>query len=334
MASVVAETTWVDSRPDEIESALAQLWRQAGRATPVTRAVMSNVVIVRTCASGESRADVDDPAVDAVAALHPSRIIVLSHEDGCPLARAPIGARVGITAFGPRQARYAVERVVVRSSCEESSLPSIVRRLIRGDLPTSIWYQDDLSLRSPIGAILAEGRQLIYDSRTWSDLRGFRAVALAVRSSDIDVADLNWRRLAPVRQALCQVDAEAAIDDLKRGAVRITYAPAEAALGWLLYGWLASRVAWRRPAPQPRPDADAAAALVTLNIGDATGAITVALTPGQVRVAQHGSPPYAVTVRRESLTDAVVDELRTIASDASLRDTVEAIARVTSEESS
>ncbi len=337
MASVVVDRAWRDTAPDDIEPTLAALWRDVGPRASVARAVMSNLVVVRACDAAEPLDVFAGPhgeAIDAVAARHPSRVIVIAHEHGCPLTRGPIAARVAVASYGPPQARYAVEQVSVRSSCGESSLPSIVRRLIRGDLPTTIWCPGDLSKRPPLGAIVAEARQLIYDSRQWSDIGvGSRAIVDAIERMHIDVADLNWRRLAPVREALRHAGEGIPIDALRSGRVRIQHAPADAALASLLRGWLASRLGWSggmAPALEPLPGGPT----LTLTIDAAPHETRVELTPDRVRVAQHGWPPYVLGVRSESLADAVTAELRSLSSDAALADTLRAIARLTAEASS
>lgn len=337
MASPVVDRIWRDVTPDEIEAALAAAWRDLGPRTPLARAVMSNLVVVRACAADEpldAFALAEADTIDAVAARHPSRVIVIAHDHGCPLKRAPIAARVGVAAYGPPDARYAVEQVSVRSSCEPSSLPSIVRRLIRGDLPTSVWYPGDVSCQPPLPAIVAAGRQLLYDSREWRDVAaGIRAILQAIDASQIDVADLNWRRLAPVRQALRHAGHDLDMDDLRGARVRITHAPGEAAIAELLRGWLASRLAWQDDRV-PRIEQHDKTAPLTLTIGEAPRATTVELTADAVHVAQAGWPPYTLAVPRESVVDAVTAELRTLASDAALRDTLRVLARLTSEASS
>src|SRR5438067_7477007 len=57
-------------------------------------------------------------------------------------------------------------------------------------------------------------------------------------------ADVNWRRLAPVRQALVHAAESMQADDLRHADVRIAHRPGETALAWLLGGWLAARLHW------------------------------------------------------------------------------------------
>src|SRR5262249_28687710 len=149
MAGAVADRTWRDSTPDQLEADLAALWRELGHGeVRIARAVMSNLIVVR--APDKNRSALTDVAgglpLDDVTARHPSRTIVLEHCDQ-KAAGAPFEAGVGIVTFGPPAARYGVERIVVRSACPDGSLLSILRRLVRGDLPTSVWWTEDLSGR-------------------------------------------------------------------------------------------------------------------------------------------------------------------------------------------
>ncbi|HZT76560.1 MAG TPA: glucose-6-phosphate dehydrogenase assembly protein OpcA [Vicinamibacterales bacterium] len=337
MAGAVVEQAWRDAAPDDIEAALAALWREVAQEATVARAVMSNLVVVRACEADEpldAFAGAHADAIDAVAGRHPSRVIVIAHEHACPLSRAPIAARVGVATYGPPQARYAIEQVCVRSSCESSSLPSIVRRLTRGDLPTSVWYLGDLSQQPPLEAIVAEARQLIYDSRLWRDVRaGVRGVMAAIDETRTDVADLNWRRLAPVRQALRHAGEALGVEDLSRARLTIAHAPDETALAWLLHGWLASRLGWSDDL-RPRLIAQEGDAALTLTLGAPPAETTIALTPDHVRVAQHGWPPYVLGVPHEAAADAIAAELRSLSTDAVLLDTLRALARLTSAASS
>src|SRR5271156_4872342 len=195
------------STPETIESDLSTLWRDVVRGTPTTaRAVMSNLVVCCEPASSEDAGappPLDGVGVVEVAARHPARIIVLAHSRGEPDCAAKIAAAVGILTFGSGEARHAVEQIAIRSRCTDASLPSIVRRLTLGDVPTSIWWTDDLSRSPLLTTLVTMGRQLVYDSRQWTDVPGgvSSVAALLNHPHAPNLADLSWRRLAPMRQA-------------------------------------------------------------------------------------------------------------------------------------
>jgi len=144
------------STPETVEADLVALWRELADRGPFARAVMSNLIVFRARPRDRSE-PVDDALLDAVIANHPSRTIVLEHDrSGEP--GGVVGADVSVCIFDRAATPYGVEKIVVRSSCTEASLPSIVRRLARGDLPTSLWWTEDVSRIGPFAPLVAMSR--------------------------------------------------------------------------------------------------------------------------------------------------------------------------------
>src|SRR6266850_1382779 len=217
MAQSLIDRTWRATTSDEIEADLAALWREIGQQRPVARAVMSNLVVVRErpAARDADAVNADEVAkdlpLDEVVARHPSRVILIQHDRAPQTACAPSAVSVAVLTFGAPHARYGVEQIVVQAACAEPSLASIVRRLLRGDVPTSVWWTDDLSDVPPIDGIVAMARQFVYDSRRWRDIRG-GVLAVGRLNRRLDLADVNWRRLTPLRHALIHACRAADID--------------------------------------------------------------------------------------------------------------------------
>src|SRR5687767_1382175 len=151
---MAAALTSAPSSAHTVEVDLAALWCDVAAAGPISRAAMSNLVIVGDRTDRGPAALLEEPLVAAVARLHPARIIALEYHAGaraCP----PTAATVGIMTFGAGQPRYGVEMIAVRLECAGASLPSVVRALTRGDMPTTIWWKGDLSA-SPAAITLLE----------------------------------------------------------------------------------------------------------------------------------------------------------------------------------
>jgi len=325
MAGTIADRMWRVSAPESIEEDLAALWRELGRAdAPIARAVMSNLIVFRDRMApfdAEPSAIVQGLPLEDVASRHPSRMIVLEHcyhdKPGGPFA-----AGVGIVTFGPPHARYGVEQIVVRSACPDAPLLSILHRFVRGDLPTTVWWTEDLSQAPPPGPLLAVGRQLLYDSRCWRDVRrGVAALAPIVGNRSVDLADLNWRRLAALRQALVHARGPLTSPAWRRVSARIVSARGEDALAWLCAGWLRSV---QRDANAPVPAVEIGAlsdALLRVTVDG----ITATLTSHSVEVTGMPTPPMTVGVRVETEADAIAAELRTLSSDAALVATLEVL---------
>ena len=347
MAASVAQRMWRWSTPDAIEGDLSALWRDVGEGEGIARAMMSNLVVFRCARRGAPpRRSADEILeglpIDAVAARHPCRVIVIDHEPTAADAVAMTSAGVGVVTYGPPHARYGVEQIAVRCGCDEAAVPSIVRRLVRGDLPTSIWWADDPSRVSPVNAIIAMGRQLIYDSSKWRDIRrglialdryvssreSMRAKAdagNAPRAAGVDLADVNWRRLTSVRQALVFAARTSGAADWLPAEVRIAHRPGDAALAWLLAGWLVSRLrwdAWPRIVEERHGDA-----VLSIWIGAGAAEISATMARGRVVVTERGGTPSIVQVPHEGEADAVAAELHSLTFDICLHDALSALLR-------
>lgn len=331
MAKPVTTLLSRPSSPESIEDDLATLWRDAASDGPVTRAVMANLIVFRDRPLRELvdlAAPVDGVPIDEVVLRCPVRVIMLHHTaQSTPCG--PIGATISIYLFGPPGMRIGVEQIAVRSSCAEDSLPSVVRHLLLGDVPTTVWWADDLSRIAPFDAIVTMGHQLVYDSRQWRDIRrGMQALARLLSRPDApDLADLNWRRLTPMRQALVQALAPAA-GAAPNDALPLTvrYRPGDAALGWLLVGWVSSRLRWR-------PDADWAVTveeaphddeMLSVSLGSN---VTARMNGHRVLVKyKTGVAPFSIAVPRDTAADTIASELRTSVRNDCLREAVVALA--------
>ena len=321
MAAAVTERVWRASSPATIERDLSDLWRDLAAKGPIARAIMANLVIVRA-ARLERRAGV---AIDAVASQHPSRVIIIDHDSSggpCEIRNT----RVGVVTFAASgTSRYGIEQIAVRSTCTDESLPSLIRRLARGALPISVWWAEDLSQVPPRASIVETGRQLVYDSRQWSDVR--KGVIALEPWGHLDLADVNWRRLAAVRRA---VILAAAVDNGQwhPAGMRITHRAADRALAWLLAGWLASRLNWpggALPAMEELPpEGDT---VVALSVGRGADAISVRSDGRHVVVEHYSRPRSVIGIPHEDDADAIAAELHSLFHDARLHDALSALRR-------
>lgn len=334
MATAVANRLTRRATPEEIESGLADLWREAGTGGAVSRALMANLVIFREQADPHAvdlTVPVEGLPLDAVIQRHPSRVIVLHHTPGATAPSGPIDSSISLVLFGPPQARVGVEVIAVHSACVEASLPSIVRRLALGDVPTSIWWTDDLSRTVPLAPLLTMGRQLVYDSASWRDVRrGFAAIAaIDAEGPDLDLADLNWRRLAPMRQALTQALGPALrACEVRATRVRVRHRPGDAAIAWLLLGWLASRLGWPpRDWPVTIEEARHGDEVLSVAFEHGSAADLTATMDGHRVMTRYrtGAAPFILPRPHEPHADAIVAELRTLTRDTCLHAAIHAL---------
>jgi glucose-6-phosphate dehydrogenase assembly protein OpcA len=324
VAQSLIDRAWRETSADEIETDLAGLWREVAQQQAVARAVMSNLVVVRS-GTAQDLSDREhltaDLSLDDVVARHPSRVIVIEHARVPDEHGAPSGVHVGVVTFGPPHARYAIEEIVVRATCADDSLPSILRRLLRGDVPTSIWWIDDLSETPPVDALVSLARQLVYDSRSWRDV-GRAVRGLATVADRLDLADVNWRRLTPLRQALIHASDAVETGPLRQGDVRVVHGPGDAALAWLAVGWLSAQLGWPPDRPIQIEESAERDRLVSIEVGSE---LTAELNDYRVLVTRGGASSFAVGVPQLSPADAVAAELRNLGHDTCLRDALRAL---------
>jgi glucose-6-phosphate dehydrogenase assembly protein OpcA len=310
--------------PAAIEAELESLWRELADQTPAARAIMSNLVVVQDPAAD---ADEIERAIVDVAEHHASRIIVLVH--GNPARqREPVGASVGILLFGPQGTRHGVEQITIRSVCVQEGLPSIVRRLVLGDLPTAVWWTGDLSQTPPIAALVGMGRQFVFDSGRWRDVGAGLAtmVALLSQARTPDIVDINWRSFEPLRRAVVR-----GLRDLNRAGatptrIQVRHHPRDAARAWLLVGWLGSRagpLGARHPiAILDRDEAVAQPLSVSIDYG-AESALSAEMDDSRVLVkGTSATVPLSVQLPLESIAEAVAAELRSLGRDRALVDAI------------
>jgi glucose-6-phosphate dehydrogenase assembly protein OpcA len=321
--------------PAEIDEELALLWRDAGRDGPVARALMANLVVFKDCPA-KTRVDLSAPLqevpVAEIARRHPSRVILLYH-GGLQDLRSPNEATISILLFGDPPMRFGVEQIAIRSACAEASLPSIVRRLALGDIPTSIWWTEDFDQSTPLHSLVTMGRQLLYDSRQWRDVKA-AVLALAPlldRPDAPDLADLNWRRLAPMQQAIAEALKAAPPPAPRRSLrLRIQHRPGDAALAWLLAGWFCSRLEWSTPdwpvVLEERADRDEVLSVAFSD--DRGGEATATMNGNRVLVNYRtGMPPFSMAVPPQTDAEGVAAELRNLGFDVALHDALAALAR-------
>jgi glucose-6-phosphate dehydrogenase assembly protein OpcA len=323
MAPALTDRAWRPSTPERIEADLTALWEDLAREAPVSRAAMSNLVVFCLRPALEEVDPESEPKgvpLGAVSSHHPARVILLRHD---PDVTSPPQAQVGVRAFGPADARYGIEHIVVRSSCDEAALPSIVRPLLLGDMPTSIWWAEDFSSTPPLTALVTMGRQLLYDSRQWHDVRSavLAVVPFLSQTFGPDLADVNWRRLTPLRQALVHA-LESSARAHQPASIRIRHRPGEAALAWLLAGWLQDAF---EPPVSVEEEAVSGDSVLSLSFDDG---LELRLGSRSVTVADAlGPAPFSMSTPQESEAEALAAELRVLTHDAPFHRALTALAR-------
>jgi glucose-6-phosphate dehydrogenase assembly protein OpcA len=247
---------------------------EAGDEAPITRAAMSNVVVY--CEDDAQAGRVRDE-LSGILERHPSRVLVLVA--AAEAVRAGIEASVWAQcslAGGGRQ--ICEEHVSVRAAPGAARrLPSAVRPLLIGDLPTGLWWAapDPPSAGGAVFEELADlADQVIYDSVGWQEPQLLSALDWLAREREQRVADLAWPRVLPWRRALAETFDPAlrpgALAGIER--VEIEHGPHALPQAWLLLAWLAHALDWR-----PQQGAVEEGVALTWRLASAAGTVEVAV---------------------------------------------------------
>src|SRR5262249_24727308 len=123
-----------------IEEELAHFWHDAEApetGSPVTRACMANLVIV--CRNTDEEREITQE-IPSIVASHPSRVLLLVAD--VHTAREGLEPFLRTHPSLPEEGQqiYSEHVSVSAGSAGIARLPSIVRSLLLGDLPTPLWW--------------------------------------------------------------------------------------------------------------------------------------------------------------------------------------------------
>jgi glucose-6-phosphate dehydrogenase assembly protein OpcA len=347
----------------QIERELTAMWSAppAGAAdAPVTRACMSNLIVYVPSHDAAARLEAE---IVPIVEHHPSRVLMLVAEGTS--GGEPLEAYVSaLCHLGDGGRQVCSEHVVIRAGNGAiRRLPSVVRPLVLGDLPTALWWTGPAP---PVGGgelfreLREDATQVIFDSLEWTDQApGFVATAMwaaGVARND-GVSDLAWTRLGAwrslVSQALDPAVAPGALDSLHD--VEVEHGARTAPQAWLLLAWMADRLHWQlagasrageahfewsfttrrgatvraaaRPADRSRPDAFGA----RLRWGDEQRPSEVQVVRGdgdRITIVGATSATHAVVVPHRSRAALIAQELADLGRDAVYRASLEVARRL------
>jgi glucose-6-phosphate dehydrogenase assembly protein OpcA len=261
--------------------------------SPVLRACMSNLVIY--CGGAES-AEKIAAEVATVVALHPARVLLLVAEAGPEAGEFTSSVRVWGRVIDPGRWVCSEEVTLHATGRAVERLPSAVRTLLIGDLPTSLWWA--VPQPPPLAAnllydLLEHTEQIIYDSIGWAEpARGVVATAAWLAQMERGpgqgrwrvASDLNWRRLKYWRRLLAQsLDPAISPGTLESiTEVVLEHGPHAVIQAWELVSWLASRLGWHVQEGKVQPGVEIA------------WQFTGARGPVQVRIRRLDQGPPAI----------------------------------------
>ncbi len=242
--SIVQLQTPKDVSVSEIEAELSKIWQFHGDHT-ITRAATFTLLVYEP---GET-VGVPSASVDAIATQNPCRVI-----DLCP---SPNGTDEGLTAqvaaYCPVQKHRSnlvcCEYITLQGNFTAyERVKSTVAALLIADLPVFIWWK--ASPAPGLGvfdSLAALSSKLIVDSAYFENPEADLLKVHQLIESGIQMADLNWSRLAAWQELTAQAfdppERRASLRSVDR--VTVDFEKGNSTQALLYLGWLASRLQWR-----------------------------------------------------------------------------------------
>jgi glucose-6-phosphate dehydrogenase assembly protein OpcA len=242
-SSVVSLQAPKDVSVSQVEAELSKIWQSYGENSAARATTFNLLVYEPTSMGAASRM----ASVDAIASQSPCRVIdlvTLDEEDQgisaqvaayCPIQKSRSSLICGeyITLTG---AKPAFERV-----------HSIVPELLIPDLPVFLWWKESPAPNTRMFEKMVNlSDRLIVDSATFGESEADLTKIQGMIKSSVQIADLNWQRLAPwqelTAQAFDQPDRRAAVWEID--GITIDYERGNSTQALMFLGWIASRLGW------------------------------------------------------------------------------------------
>jgi len=228
----------------QLRSELTALWRDEGKG--VSRACHATLVLM--VSPGED----PDPLLDDLVLTHPSRVLRVEHDAKLP-PRDVVAWASGCCMKRSSGMLVCSETLHFLTGEEaEDRLPSIVRSLAvsgvplavisRGPSPLHLSWVDELGDDVDVIVGRSGGLDLIEAQELWRE---------SVKRTGLPrVEDVTWDELRPWRTAIQstfdRADNVARLQALSQVKIEIGQRPEPSPAGWLLAGWLGSRLGWKR----------------------------------------------------------------------------------------
>jgi glucose-6-phosphate dehydrogenase assembly protein OpcA len=185
---------------------------------------------------------------DAIASTNPGRIVTL-----CPILSDDEGVKAQVSAYCPIQKSNKNTLVcceyvnLMGTATALERIGGMISELLLGDLPQFLWWKatpaPDFNL---FKRLVDNCHNVIFDSSSFHEPEADLATICKLIDRSINLADLNWRRLASWQELTAEAfdppERRAVVYEVDR--VTIDYEKGNPAQALMFLGWLASRLGW------------------------------------------------------------------------------------------
>jgi glucose-6-phosphate dehydrogenase assembly protein OpcA len=232
-----------DVSVSEVEAELSKIWQSYGENS-AARATTFNLLVYEPAAIGAASRIA---SVESIASQSPCRVIAL-----VTLDEEDQGISAQVAAYCPIQKNRSsliCGEYITLSGAKRAfdRVHSILPELLIPDLPVFIWWKDSPAPSTRMFENLVKlSDRLIMDSATFSNSEVDLLKVRDMIQASIQVADLNWQRLAPwqelTAQAFDQPDRRGAVWEID--GITIDYERGNSTQALMYLGWIASRLEW------------------------------------------------------------------------------------------
>lgn len=241
---VVSLQTAKDVSVSQVEQELSKIWQSYGDHAAARASTFNLIVYEPEDSDNATRM----ASIDAIASQSPCRVISL-----VPVSGEDEGLSAQVAAYCPiqksRSSLVCGEYITLQGTKDAfNRANSLIADLLIPDLPVFLWWKTSPAPNTRIFEKLVNlSDRIIFDSANFSDPEGDLLKEYAMIKSEVQIADLNWQRLAPWQELTAQAfdppDRRAAVWDID--GVTIDYERGNSAQALMFLGWIASRLQWR-----------------------------------------------------------------------------------------
>jgi glucose-6-phosphate dehydrogenase assembly protein OpcA len=237
--------------PSQIESNLVHLWDTLAKEGK-TRASLFNLIVYNELSD---RTDYFRNVVQKIVEKFPCRIIFISFDSKA--SHPYLKTAISVVIPSQEQTTIACDQIDIGVGSDDlHKVPSLLLPHLIPDLPVYLLWTQDPSSECPLFKPLSElAHRIIFDSESAENFYQFAQTVLKIKkSSNIDVADLNWARTEGWRNLIVSIfNSPERVEELKRlSFLKILYNAQETQFfshlkvqSMYLLSWLASRLSWK-----------------------------------------------------------------------------------------